>query len=405
MRKQKEKVEALGGKQTMKKRLLALALCLCTIFSVAACGDEETKGEKTEGKLTLGEYKGIKVDASLKEVAEEDLQAYLDSVLKSKAVTEEIKEGTIAKDDTIKFDCTITVDGEEYNTVTGEEMVLEYEAGKAESGFPIGDLCAGIIGKNIGEEFELALKYGDDYTDTKVAGKDATFKVKLIAKLNTVVPEFTDEFVATNFDYLSLSTKQDLLDYLEHDIVINQVYGDIWENVILANSTAESYDSDDLAAMTEEYKEYQEYYIYQMTGGYSLSDYLSAVGMSEEDFTKQMEEAAKVYLKQEMLVHAIAEKENIVITDEIYAAEMLEFAKSYGYDTVEAFEEAYSDMTREDFEYTVLTYLVQELVCDSVEFVEGQGLYTPEEEPSSENESTSGEGETGESDTTTAATK
>lgn len=395
----------------MKKKLLALALCVCTAFSAVACSSNDDNAdanetEKTEGKLTLGEYKGIKVDASLKEVAEDDLQDYLDSVLEAHAVTEEITEGTVAQNDTIKFDCTITVDGSEYNTVTGEELLIEYEAGEAESGFPIGDLCAGIVGKNIGDEFELTLKYGDDYSDTTVAGKDAIFKVKVLAKLNTVVPEFTDEFVATNFDYLNLSTKQDLLDYLENDIVINQVYSDIWEYVILATATAESYDSEDLAAMTKEYAEYQEYYIYQLTGGYSLSDYLSAVGMTEDDFMAQMEEMAKVYLKQEMLVNAIAEAENIVVTDEVYAAEMLEFAKSYGYDTVEEFEEAYAEsMTKEDFEFTVLTYLVQEFVCESVEFVEGQGLYSEAATEETSSEETSTEETSSESETTTAATE
>ena len=370
----------------MKKKLLAVALCICAAFSVVACGGQETSEEgttdetnsetKTEAKITLGDYKGIKVDASLGEVSEEDLKEYLDSVLESKATTEEITEGVLAKDDEIKFDCTIYVDGEEYKAVTGESMELNVAAGTVSAGFPEGDLCAGIIGKNIGEEIELNLKYGDDYTDTKVAGKEAVFKVKVTAKLNTIVPEFTDEFVATNFDYLNLSTKDDLLNYLKKDIVINQVYADIWEKVVFETATVDSYDSDDLAAMTTEYAEYQEYYIYQMTGS-TLADYLTATEQTEEDFYAQMEEIAKTYLKQEMVVNAIAEAENIVITDEAYASEMLEFAKSYGYDTVEEFETAYADsMTKEDFEFTILTYLVEEFVCTNVEYVEGLGLYT-----------------------------
>lgn len=375
----------------MKKKLLALALCICTAFSAVACDDATNDETKTEGKITLGEYKGIKVDASLKEVAEEDLQNYLDSVLESQSYTEEVKEGAVTKEDTVKIDCKIFVDDKEYKAVTGETMTLGVAAGTMSSGFPIGDLCAGIVGKNVGDEYELNLKYGDDYTDSTVAGKAAIFKIKITAKVNTIIPEFTDEFVATTFDYLGLSTKDDLVAYLENDIVINQVYADIWQNVVFKNATVDSYDSEDLETMTEEYLNYWEYYIYQNSGGtMTLDAYLEKNEVSKEDFEKNMEEMAKAQLKQEMLIEAIAEAENIVVTDEIYAAEMLEMAKSYGYETAEEFEEAYKDSTtKEDFEFTILTYMIQEYVCTNVEFVEGQGLYTEVESESGTQQSTS----------------
>ena len=51
----------------MKKKLLAVALCVCTVFSVAGC-KEKDKDKKTETKYELGQYKGIEVDSSLKTV-------------------------------------------------------------------------------------------------------------------------------------------------------------------------------------------------------------------------------------------------------------------------------------------------------------------------------------------------
>ena len=69
---------------------------------------------------------------------------------------------------------------------------------------------------------------------------------------------------------------------------------------------------------------------------------------------------------------------------------MLEYAKSYGYDTVAEFEEANAEkMTREDFEYEILAYEVIDNVCKSVEFVENLGLRS-EKETSSEGETTEG---------------
>ena len=391
----------------MKKKLLAIALCLCTAFSVAACSGEETQGEnetetqeqKTEAKLTLGEYKGIKVDASLKEVSEDDIQSYLDSVLESKSTEEEVTGVTFAADDIAKLDYTCTIDGEEYKSQTGAKITLN------ETGFDVDGFTDSIIGKSTGDEFEVTLKLADDFGDTDVAGKDATFKITLQAKINVILPEFTDEFVASNFDYLDISTTEEMLAYLERDLRINQVYGEIWSSVVLEEAVVESYDSDDLTAMTNEYAEYQEYMLYYYYG-YSLDDYLTAYGLTKDDFLSSMEESAKSYLKSEMVVNAIAEAEGIVVTDEVYQKEMLQFAKSYGYETVEEFEEAYSDMTKEDFEMTVLTYLVEEMVCESVEFVEGYGLRS-EEETSGETESSTDEtsSEESSSEETTAATE
>lgn len=369
----------------MKKKLLAMALCICTAFSVAACGDDETTNQKTESKMTLGEYKGIKVDATLQDVSEDDIQAYLDSVLESKATEEEVKDVTFAKDDVAKLDYVWTIDGKEYKTQTGAKIALN------DSGFGVSGFTDSVIGKKTGDVYEVTLKLASDFQDTEVAGKDAVFKITLQAKINTIIPEFTDEFVAKNFDYVNLSTKDDLLEYLERDLRINQIYGDIWENVVMESSKVESYDSEELAAMTKEYSDYQEYNIYMYTG-YDLDTYLTAIGKTKDQFNKEMEDAAKQYMKQEMVVRAIAEKEGITVTDEVYQKEMLKFAKSYGYDTVEEFEKAYeSSMKKEDFEFTVLTYIIEELVCESVEFVEGYGVRTKKD---SEEESSTGEATT-----------
>lgn len=367
----------------MKKRLLAVALCVCTAFSAAACGNkdanEETTGKenKTEGKITLGEYKGIKVDASLATVSDEEVQEYLQSVLNNCSETEELTEGVLEKDGKAKISYTSTVDGEEYKNAEGANLNL------TETGFDVEGFVDGLIGHSVGETVELDLTLAEDFSDTEVAGKNIHFTVTIEAKINTVVPEFTDDFVKGKFDYLGLATQQDLLDYLRNEILINQIYSEIWQEV-LDNATVESYDSDDLEAMAEECAEYQEYMIYAYTG-YDLSTYLSAIGQSEDEFMEEMRETAKNYLKQEMLIKAIAEEEGIEMTDELYQEKMLEYAKSYGCDTVAEFEETNADrMTKEDFEYEILAYEVIEMVCESVEYVENLGLRN-EQETSSEN--------------------
>ena len=76
----------------MKKKLLAIALCMCTVFSVAGCSDKDSKKkeEKQETKYELGQYKGIEVDSSLKTVESEMVEEYLQSELQRYATDEEL---------------------------------------------------------------------------------------------------------------------------------------------------------------------------------------------------------------------------------------------------------------------------------------------------------------------------
>lgn len=358
----------------MKKKLLAMALCVCTAFSIAACGGddtngnatENTSGEKTEAKITLGKYMGIEVDSSLKSVSEEDVQDYLQLVLENNATYEEVKEGTLEKGDVMKISYVSTVDGEEYKSAEGYEI-------DTTRGFEVDGFIDGLMGHNIGEEVSLDLTLPEDFSETDYAGKAIHFDVTIEAKINTIIPEFTDEFVASTFDYIGCSTTEEFLEYLEKDIYINNIYGEIWGEVV-ESATIESYDSEGLEETVDKLVDFQEMYI-TTNYGIDLATYLSAMGQTEEQMRESLTESAKSYLDQKMLVEAIAEAEGIEVTEAEYNQTMLEFAKADGYDTVEELVKAYeTSMTEEDFRISVLSYIVEEYVCENVTFVDGLGL-------------------------------
>lgn len=377
----------------MKKKLLAIALCVCTVFSVAGC-DKAKKEEKQETKYELGQYKGIEVDSSLKTVDKKLVDEYLESELKYHSKDEDVKEAVLAKEDRVKITYKSTVDGKEYKSATGSVITLN------DKDFTVPGVVDAIIGKNVGEKLSLDLKLPKDFSDKNVAEKDIHFDITIEAKVINVKPEFTDDFVKDKYGYLGLNTKDELLKYLEEDIYISQIYNDIWD-VIMENLNMESYDTDTLNDLTKELKEYEEYNIY-MTYGIDLDTYLGYMGIDEDEFNELVEKNAKQYMKQEILVRAIAEQEQLVISDELYEKKILEYAKAYGFETVEEFQSQYGDMTREDFEFTILSELVIKNVCESVVFVDGLGLRTEEESSTGEGstEKATDEATTGEEETT-----
>ena len=378
----------------MKKRLLSIALCALSIFSLAACDDNsKKKEERTYAKVELGQYKGIEVDATLQTVPQEDIDDYLKSVLDSLATVNEVKEGiTFKKDDVAKINYKCIFEDKEYQSKEGANIEL------TDKGFDIPGFVDSIIGKKPGEKYEITLDVPKDYSDSKIKGKKVKFEITLVARMDTIVPEFTDELVKKNFDYLGLSTKDEMLKYLTDDLRVVQIYNDIIE-VVMDGAKIVSYDSVRLAEVKKEYAEYQEYYIYYMTSQ-KLDQYLALIGQTKDDFMKSVEEASKEYLKQEMVYEAIAKAEGIEVSDELIKAKKLEYAKNYGYDTAEEFWKE-AGMTEEEFALDILVYEVQDYLCENVKFVEGLGLRNPEKETEKETEKESA----GEKESTTPAAK
>jgi FKBP-type peptidyl-prolyl cis-trans isomerase (trigger factor) len=90
--------------------------------------------------------------------------------------------------------------------------------------------------------------------------------------------------------------------------------------------------------MTNYYKQYAELY------GMEFADFLETFfGMTEDDFAAEVDVAVKESVQQEMFLQAIAETEGLDISDAEYAEGCENYAEMYGYESGDAFAEAYSE--------------------------------------------------------------
>ena len=118
-------------------------------------------------------------------------------------------------------------------------------------------------------------------------------------------------------------------------------------------------------------KENSELEIYN-TYGVTLDEFLSQTGQTMDEWNQQVSSIVESYMKDELIINAIAEAENITVSDEEFEKKMFEYAKLYGFNTVEEFREMYGDsVTEDDFRYSVKAYKVQEFVSLSANIVEG----------------------------------
>ena len=291
--------------------------------------------------VTLGKYKGLEVTLESADVTDEEIDQQIVSDLSSSDKMEEVKEGTVESGDVANIDYEGKLNGEAFEGGTDKGYDLTIGSGSFIDGFE-----DGLIGKKIGETVDLNLTFPENYGSTELAGKDVVFTVTI----NSVkrAPELTDALVVEISDeYKTVEEyRNSIKEQLEtqnksdqHTQELNDLVAAAYENATVNDYPQEMIDYQ-LESVTSYYKSYAEQY------GMEYADFLEQqVGMTEEEFVKQMTETVKKSLGQEMVLRAIAETENVEISDEKFQEKASEYAQQMGSTDVDAFIKQYGKST------------------------------------------------------------
>lgn len=365
----------------MKKRLLSGMAAAMMVLSLAACAgnqdadsqtaqtDENITVTRSEGTLTaadykqymtLGDYKNIEVGISADDyqITDDDVQAEIDSCLKSAAVTEQVTEGVVADGDSINLDFKGLLDGVAFSGGTATDY--SYTVG---GGF-IDDLDRGLIGLEIGKEYEIPCRFPDDYGEETLNGKDVIFVVTVNYVESLTYPEYNDEFVQelTADTESPLNTTAELetyiREYLEESAQSaydNAVFSAVMSSLINEAQITErpQKEVDAASQMISDNAEYEAtYYGYD-----SLESYMTGVYgyASMEDFEADVLEYAEEYVDQKMVIYLVADSEGISVTED----DMIEYAKELVEQTTysslsELIEDYGAESFWDDVEYQLL---------------------------------------------------
>ena len=142
-------------------------------FTVGQDLTAEVKVE-TRPEVVLGAYKDLKVEVESAEVPEDAFEKALNNVLNQYA-TQEIVVGRPANDtDIAVIDFEGSVKGEKIAGGDAKNYPLDLGHSNFIPGF-----AEQIVGKNIGDEFEINVTFPEEYHDEKLKGQPAVFKIKL----------------------------------------------------------------------------------------------------------------------------------------------------------------------------------------------------------------------------------
>lgn len=333
-------------RKNMMKTGLAVAAAMVVMTGCGNSSTTETTVAQTEttqavsaenSKLTddaslkLGEYKGLTHTVVKDEVTDGEVEAHLHGL--AAQYPPKIKDRVAEIGDTANIDYEGTIDGESFSGGTAYSHDLELGSGSFIEGFE-----EGVAGMMPGTEKDLELVFPEDYYNADLAGKSVVFHVTLNYLTN---PETitVDDDMAKRALYDETATLDMLRDQTRAKMELNaEVYYYLQSAAELLEQVIENseivVDPDAFQAMHNEVK--TEYSAQAALYGMTYKDFLSVFMNTTPE---QVEQDAEASLKEEMVMNAIIEAENIVATDEQKAM----IAKMNGCESVEQLVERYGD--------------------------------------------------------------
>ena len=276
-------------------------------------------------EVTLGEYKGIEVEKKDIEVTDEDVDQALEE-LREKHVELIIKEdGEVEDGDTVVIDFEGFSDGEAFEGGKGENHSLEIGSGQFIPGFE-----EQLIGKKSGEETEVEVTFPEEYHAEDLAGKAATFKVKIHEIKAKELPELDDDF-AQDVDE-EAETLEELKDKTRKDLEESKkqaAENEKRETLIEKASENAEVDIPDVMVETELDQMMKEFEQRLQMQGMTLEMYTQFSGQDEDQFKDQMRDDAKKRVKTNLTLEAIVAAEDLKVSEEEIDAEVEKMAEMY----------------------------------------------------------------------------
>lgn len=317
----------------MKKRIIALLAVMMLTVSLVACNDEE----KTMSEINMKKYvkipdiQNLTVDVTLASLEEYEYDDASEELFRNVCEPVGIKNRPVQKGDWVNLDYAGFKGEEQFQGGTSKDQLLEIGSGSFIDGFE-----DGLIGVEPGKEVELNLTFPEDYLSAELAGAEVVFKVTV----NYIVPELNDANVA-KLDSALYSNLSEFKTYVREtlDDALLQSNKETVANAAMTKINSEAVYKEIPEFMLERQKEnlIAKYTPIAADYGIEVEHYFQYVqGTPLEDMTKQ-------YVKERILLMALAQQIGVSVSEEEYNSGMEELAATYGVSVAELLESNNND--------------------------------------------------------------
>ncbi len=278
----------------------------------------------TKPEVKLGTYKGVEIEKVENKVTDADVDAEVASMREKNSRMVTVEDRAAENGDITTIDFEGFCDGVAFEGGKGTDYELTLGSGTFIPGFE-----EQIVGKKIGEEFDVNVKFPEEYHSEELKGKDAVFKVTLKGIKVKELPTLDDEFAkdVSEFDTLD-ALKEDIKAKLTKEAE-NKTKAEIENRALEAAVEGAEIDLPECMVDNQVEKMLEDYAYRLKSQGIDMKMYLQYTQMTEDQLKEQMKPSAKQQVLGSLVLEKIAELEKLEASDEDIEKEFDKIAETY----------------------------------------------------------------------------
>lgn len=275
-------------------------------------------------EIKIGDYKGVEIEKIDTTVTDEDVMAEILKDQKENGRKIDVTDRAAQMDDEVTINFEGFVDdvafeggkGENYKLTLGSHSFIDTFEDQ-------------IVGKNIGDKFDVNVTFPEEYHVEDLKGKPAVFKVELLAISTLELPELDDEFASDVSSFETFTEykedKKKTLEVKKEEQAKREKQSKVVEKIAEA---AEVEIPEAMIKYNQEriMNEMSQRMMYQ---GLQMEQYLQLMGTTKEEFLERVKPDAIARIKTSLVLEAVAAAENIVASDDDVDAEIQDMATQY----------------------------------------------------------------------------
>ena len=309
----------------------------------------------TKPEVEINDYFGIAVEKPVSHATDAEVEEELKRVQMRNSRMIDITDRAAQDEDLVTIDFEGFVDGVPFDGGKAEGHQLKLGSGQFIPGFE-----EQIVGKNIGDEFDVNVTFPEDYHAENLKGAAATFKCKLHAIKFNELPVLDDDFAkdVSEFDTLD-EYKADIRAKKEEE---HKKQADGRVDDALMAALMEKLEADIPECMYENETEnfVRDYDNRLRMNGLDLQTYFKYTGMDLDTLRGQMRPDAEKQVKTRLALEKIAAKEAVAVSEEEIEEEYKRLAEVYGMEADKVKEAVEADAIAEDLKVKKAIELVRE---------------------------------------------
>ncbi|PWJ48337.1 trigger factor [Faecalicatena contorta] len=275
-------------------------------------------------EVTLGEYKGLKVDKGSTRVTAKEIDEEIDKEREKSARTVDVTDRAVQDKDQVVLDFEGFVDGEAFEGGKGENYPLTIGSGSFIPGFE-----EQLIGAEIGKELDVKVTFPEEYQAVELAGKDAVFKCTVHEIKAKELPELDDEFASEvseceTLEAYKAEVKKNIKERKEREAKEKK------ENQAVEQAVENAQMDIPQAMIDMQVKQMRDDFARRIQQqGLSMEQYFQFTGMTAEKMEEEMRPQADKQIKTRLVLEAVVKAENIEVSDERLDEELQKMAEAY----------------------------------------------------------------------------